>query len=514
MQLRLLYETIRYLKPRQLFFQIWDRIYKPKLKWEKAPMHQEGLKIVDTISKPECYKNGLFFFLNITDVFRGWNDTSHGMLWTYNLNYMDWLGQDSINSEEGEKWIDRFIEDLPGNRVGLEPYPTTLRINNWIKYLVRYPECVTIERLNALYSQAILLGKKLELKLMGNHLLEDAFSLYIASIYFGDDQLYKKAAKLLRGQLKEQILPDGAHFEQSPMYHCILLDRLLDCFNISLNTDDEDFRDFLKEIAIKMLGHLESIIWENGSIPLLNDSAYDIAPTAEQIFDYARRLGLKWEAIPMRECGYRKMKKGAFEVIVDVGNMTASYQPAHSHADTFNYELRVNGQPYIVDTGISTYEDNGDRRYERSTKAHNTVSVNDQDSSHVWKAFRVGKRAKVNLIKDTPDVIIAEHDGYGKNCMHQRKFYWEDNGFSIEDTISTNEETISYIHLAPEVKGSIDDNNTLFVYMNDRPVSVVGATNIEIQKQKVSTRYHQKEEIDVFAISFKGHLKYTIADLS
>lgn len=514
MQLRLLFETIRCLKPRQLFFQIWDRLYKPKLRWMKAPKHKEGLKIVDTISKPDCYKDGLFTFLNIIDVFRGWNDTKYGMLWTYNLNYMDWLGQDSINSEEGEKWIDRYIEELPGNRVGLEPYPTALRINNWIKFLVRYPECASAERLNALYSQVKLLAKKLEYKLMGNHLLEDAFSLYIASIYFNDDQLYKKAAKLLKKQLKEQILPDGAHFEQSPMYHCILLDRLLDCANFSSNTDDKDYRGFLKDIAIKMLGNLESIIWEDGSIPLLNDSAYDVAPTAEQIFDYARRLVLAWEAIPLKECGYRKMKRGDIEAIVDVGDMTASYQPAHSHADTFNYELRVDGQPYIVDSGISTYEDNGDRHYERSTKAHNTVTVNNHDSSHVWKVFRVGKRAKVMIIKDAPEEIIAEHDGYGKNSIHQRKFYWEDNGFSIEDTIPSNEETICYIHLAPGVKGSIDENNTLFVYLNDRPVLVEGATNIEIQKQEVSTRYHQKEEIDVFAISFIGHLKYTIADLS
>ncbi len=66
---------------------------------------------------------------------------------------------------------------------------------------------------------------------MGNHLLEDAYSLFIAALYFKDDKFYRKSKKMLWQELKEQILPDGAHYEQSPMYHCILLDRLLDCYN-------------------------------------------------------------------------------------------------------------------------------------------------------------------------------------------------------------------------------------------------------------------------------------------
>ena len=349
---------------------------------------------------------------------------------------------------------------------------------------------------------------------MGNHLLEDAYALYMAARYFEDDKRYKKAAGLLKQQLDEQILPDGAHYEQSPMYHCILLDRLLDCLNFSKATNDTDLTDYLSKKAQLMLGHLESIVWEDGSIPLLNDSSYDVAPTSEQIFDYAKRLGIEWKPVPMKECGYRKMKRGELEAIVDIGNIMASYQPAHSHADTFSYELRVDGKPLVVDTGISTYEDNGDRHYERSTKAHNTVSVNGKNSSHVWKALRVGDRAKVMIIMDSSEDIIAEHDGFGNHCKHLRKFYWEENGFSVEDIIPSNKETVSYIHLASGVKASIDEEDSLFVYMDERPVMVVGAINIEIQKQKVSTRYHQKEEIDVFAISFKGHLKYTIADLS
>ena len=58
--------------------------------------------------------------------------------------------------------------------------------------------------------------------------------------------MYDKASCLLYKELDEQILPDGSHYEQSPMYHCILLDRLLDCYNASINRGHEKMCELLK----------------------------------------------------------------------------------------------------------------------------------------------------------------------------------------------------------------------------------------------------------------------------
>ena len=46
---------------------------------------------------------------------------------------------------------------------------------------------------------------------------------------------YKKAVEILREELEEQILNDGGHFELSPMYHQIMLFRVLDCINLIEN---------------------------------------------------------------------------------------------------------------------------------------------------------------------------------------------------------------------------------------------------------------------------------------
>ncbi len=438
----------------------------------------------------------VFNFLNIQDTFSSWNMTEHGMLWAYNLNYMDWLGQEDITQLEGEEWIDRFIKDLPSNKIGLDPYPIALRSINWIKFFYQYPDSATKERLDSLYSQVILLEKKLEYHLLGNHLLEDVYALFIAAIFFNDEKLYIKASKLLRDQLEEQILPDGAHYEQSPMYHCIMLDRLLDCYNISnsnfiLNSQD-DITCYLKAKAELMLGHLSSIIYKDGSIPLLNDSAYGIAPTSEMLFKYGRCLGLKWNTIPMKECGYRKLKTDKIEAIVDIGNITATYQPGHTHADTFNYELRIDGKPFIVDTGISTYDKTPRRQYERSSAAHNSVIVDGKDSSHVWGGFRVGKRCKVDLIKDNTEEIIALHNGFSKDC--KRRLAIENETFVVEDYYDG--EAISMIHLT--------DNADI------NRITIEGATKVEMEEGKYSTEYNKFLDCKIMKLLFCNHMKYSI----
>ena len=102
--------------------------------------------------------------------------------------------------------------------------------------------------------------------------------------------MYDKASCLLYKELDEQILPDGSHYEQSPMYHCILLDRLLDCYNASINRGHEKMCELLKLYVVRMLGHLESIVWKDDTIPLLNDSAYGIAPTVSELRAYAKKI--------------------------------------------------------------------------------------------------------------------------------------------------------------------------------------------------------------------------------
>ena len=522
MNLGLLMRTVRHLKTTQVVYQVLNRVHKPRYRQYSAPKHEALTLFAQPIPRYKSLDGDVFTFLNLEHKFTDWNYTGHGTLWTYNLNYFDFLnqgqepraeGQETVDATVGCYWIDRFISERPSITWGMDPYPIALRGINWIKFFCRYPETATKEREDSLYSQYKLLEKKLEYHLLGNHLLEDAYSLFIGSLYFEDKALFKKASKLLKDQLEEQTLMDGAHYEQSPMYHCILLDRLLDCINFAKSKEASGFVsssliEVLLWIAKKQLGWLEAITWHDGDIPMLNDSAHGIAPLPVQVFDYAKRLGLNWSKNILRASGYRKMNNSRMEAVIDIGNITATYQPGHTHADTFNYELRIGGKPFVVDTGISTYNKNERRQYERSSAAHNCVCalLNGKmlDSSEVWGGFRVGRRANVRVSRESHESISAEHDGYEKLCT--RTFTMTESSFTIEDSFSG--EAVSLIHLAPGVV--VESLEPRVVRTNLGVITIEGADRLDIVDEKASTEYNRFEPIKVLKIYFKNYLKYTI----
>lgn len=423
------------------------------------------------------------------------------MLWAYNQNYFDFLNEEELTTEEGCRWIDRFMAELPGNRIGLDPYPTALRCINWAKFFCRHPECATKEREASLFSQYRLLRRKLEYHLLGNHLLEDYFALYILSHYFDDAREHRWVAKRLVGELREQTLPDGAHYEQSPMYHCILLDRLLDCLNFVSLPELECF-------ARRWVGWLRSICYEDRSFPLFNDSAYGIAPVPVAILDYASRLGIASEATPLRESGYRKMRNREMEVFVDVGRIAAIYQPGHTHADTFNFELRTGRRLFLVDTGISTYEKTARRQYERSTAAHNTVSIGGMDSAEVWGGFRVGRRPQVTLLTDEASVVEGQHDGFGRKHTHFRRFEMLPDRFVLTDKVSSDAPATAFFHLSPEVIITETDSCTVKTTLG--VLAFVGAERVELVEAKVATEYHKLQPTHKVRVTFRRQLRTVI----
>lgn len=514
MRVGLVINTIRHLKPQQIYFQVADRVHKPAFVYMKAPNMDGVPTITPPIVKPTCfYGEDKFCFLNIDGKFDGWENRNHGNLWAFNQNYMDWLNQDLLLDEDAEQWIDRYIAEMSNNAIGNDPYVTALRCMNWIKLFSLKPHLRSQEREDALFSQMVLMDKRLEYKLLGNHLLEEIFALFIASVYFNHQPWFDKSKTLMTEQLKEQILKDGAHYELSPMYQCILLDRLLDCYNYSINNnlfvEQDELKALMKDKAVLMLGHLESIIYQDGSFPLLNDAAWGIGPKADELFDYAKRLGLAWHAIPLTRCGYRKMKKGRMEAAVDISQIRATYQPGHTHADFFTYELRIDGVPFIVDTGTSTYDKGPRRDYERSTKAHNTVSVEEKDSCEVWSGFRVGKRPKIHIVADFEDQIEAWHKGFGKGLTHTRDFSIHKDAFCVTDKVSKSLESVSYIHFAKgvdvDVKEDLSEINTQVA-----SIKVNGANKIEAFDETYAEEYNIPKKCKVVAIYFDKRLEYKV----
>ena len=83
--------------------------------------------------------------------------------------------------------------------------------------------------LESLGAQAATLERRLEKDLLGNHLLKNIKALLFAGALLETPRSarwWAKGEALLEQQLNEQILPDGGHFERSPMYHSQILEDL------------------------------------------------------------------------------------------------------------------------------------------------------------------------------------------------------------------------------------------------------------------------------------------------
>ena len=459
--------TIKYLKFSQIFFRVYyltrskiRKLTNFKYILDSKSVECNFITLQSGVLYPERgFRLDVFNFLNIKHSFSSeieWNYEKYGKLWTYNLNYFDFLNHID-RCEDGVKIIQSYLVADNNRSIGLESYPTSLRGINWVKFLSRYG--VDNNDINKdLFRQYVILLDNLEYHLMGNHLLENGFSLLFGGYYFKEDKFYNKAVEILIRELDEQILPDGGHFELSPMYQQIILSRLLDCINLVLNNTWKDKRNLqtLIDYASSMLGWLKEISYSSLDVPMFNDSAHNIAPSTRDLFVYADRLGVHIQKVNLDESGYRKIKRKNYECILDIGNIQSGYISGHTHSDTFNFEVRISGSPFIVDSGIGTYESNSRRHIERSTQSHNTVEVMGVNSSEVWGGFRVGNRAVVSKIKESNSEISATHDGYLRrfNILHARKWSFKDDCIIITDSLSSSSKAKFYIHFHPSVNMS------------------------------------------------------------
>lgn len=439
----LLWRTVRHLTLRQVIYQILFRLRsRPKLRLTKTSPQGHFLAS-SPADKSISWQNGVFTFLNQSvrfDADVDWNYDRFGKLWTYNLTYFDFLNQPALELEVGLALIHQFIAQIESLRDGLESYPTSLRIINWIQFLSQHRvRDAVIEQ--HLVAQVHLLRRRLEYHLAGNHLLENAFALLVGAIYFRQAHWFNKADRLLRRQLKSQILADGGHDERSPMYHQLLLDKLLDCLLILQSESwqkDSGLILFLTDKATQMLGWLNSITFRNGDVPMVNDATFGIAPTTAKLRQKARAVLTQQppDSVRLQESGYRMIRQGRYELLADVGPIGPDHQPGHAHADTLSFVLYVDNYPVIVDNGVSTYQVRARRAWERSTVAHNTVTFHTANSSEMWANFRVGRRAKARVLIDNQRQLTARHDGYRQwGFIHERTCFVEPDRLRIIDRL-------------------------------------------------------------------------------
>ena len=405
----------------------------------------------------------------------GWTGDKRSKLWRYNQHYFQDLN--AISAGKRNEWHRNLLDDwlksnTPFEGEGWEPYPCSLRIVNLVKWMLSGGSLPS-EHLVNLGLQARWLKKNLETHILGNHLLANAKALIFAGCYFDDneaDDWFIEGQSILSRELDEQILEDGAHFEISPMYHRTILEDLLDILNLS-GVYPKQFSSsqvqMVKKCIPRMIRWMEIMSHPDGEVAFFNDTAMGIAPRAGELKDYAIRVGVdnyegnisKQEYL--RDSGYFRWTNDQAVLIGDVGRIGPDYIPGHGHADALSFEFSIGKQRVLVNSGTSLYEETKERLRQRGTSAHNTVEVDGENSSEVWKSFRVARRANpfgFQIKKQSEEwiQISCSHDGYrrltGRNT-HCRFWRLERGRLVVRDEIQGPfMSAVARFYLHPNIK--------------------------------------------------------------
>jgi len=407
--------------------------------------------------------------INVFDLNQPWKSPNHqDPLWLYHFHYFEYLHSDfSADQKIAKALLDSWIDQHPmGSKIAWDPYPCSLRITHWILWALKNNPLSDTQN-KSLFTQAAYLSQNLETHLLGNHYFENGIALVFAGTYFKNLKFKNLGLKILKQQIPEQILEDGGHFERSPMYHCVILFRLLHLKTLE-KIAGETYPLPLEKTILKMLRWLNIMSHPDGEISFFNDSCFNIAPNFNFLKNYAESLNIflspsALNLAPLehlKNSGFIRLTQDNLVCLIDVGNTGPRYIPGHAHAESLSFELSLWGQRVFVNSGTSTYHDLDLRAFQRSTPAHNTVQINHTNSSDIWSKFRVGKKAKIIKLNiknnqnpgDASEIkIVAAHNGYdNQNIIHERTFILTEKKLLITDQIFGNYLSAqSFLHLDP-----------------------------------------------------------------
>lgn len=415
----LYFRTIRRMRPSMVAARLRTRCRIPK-RYIKGvhPISAPRIAIPDLDLNPgylsrfdvEALLNSEFLLINERRVVNQdtWNISDASHLWNFNLHYFEWGVALASRWRETSSvcYLDCFKTRVRSWMAACtypegdawHPYTISLRLINWLVAIDLFDGKIEEDdgfysaMRESMYRQYRHLLINQETHLRANHWWENLKTLAIMSAAFGEQSVHEKVMRSLEGQLCEQILPDGVHFERSLMYHKLVLEGLLRVFVASQWLHFKLPDSFVLKVK-SMLDAMASLERGMGKTPFFNDSADGVAKECGPLTAACGCL-LGMEADDAKttfpDAGYYKLYDGDVAVMLDAGEPGPSYMLGHAHCDCLSFELSYKGKPVIVNSGTYAYQSEL-RSYFRSTAAHNTCVVDGEEQLECWGEHRVAR---------------------------------------------------------------------------------------------------------------------------
>jgi hypothetical protein len=340
------------------------------------------------------------------------------------------------------------------------------------------------------------------------HLIGEAAALFIAGLVFQDLKRpavwLRRGASLLTEAAEKQVLDDGVYGELSSCYHCYALDFYLQAIVLA----EQNGFHLAEPVPHRVRGMLQFLMHltrPDGTLPSLGDDDGGRALTLDKRDYRSFQDGLCLGAILYRR-GDFKRQAGAFcqealwmlgEDAWDTYRQLASREPsetqayypfagyfvwrscwgplashlvfdcgglgmltgAHAHADALAITLFGGGRELLLDSGTFVYNCAPEwRNYFRSTRAHNTVTVDGRDQAEQggpfhWKT-RIHTRAARDFSSSGIEYVEGEHDGYRRmpqGVIHRRRllFIPPEAWLVVDDFRGSGEHTFDFRYHFP-----------------------------------------------------------------
>lgn len=439
-----------------------------------------------------------------------WEFGDKSALWNFNLHYFEYLFPlvKAWKDTGDRRYLDKTVEIISGwirsNPTGVQPgwasYPASLRIVNWISYFgyvgEALPENFRKEFLRSLHAQFVYLSRHLEKDILGNHYFENLKSLVLAALFFNDGPVLKKALRDFKAECKEEILPDGMHFELSPMYHKIIFEGVLRVAAALRGAGKPDF-----EIESYLQPMLDAAFsFEDGleRVPLFNDGGNNVAKSLDALTAAARKhFGITPRFKGKLESAgfyiFVKMVGGhQWKLIVDAGQPGPKYIPGHTHCDAMSFELFIDGRPILVNCGTYAYQCNN-RDFFRGTAAHNTVMADGVEQSQCWGIFRLAKRSRTRVIEvDDQGICMEMIDQKGRRIIRQ---------ITVSDNVTVTDDAEgrilkSYLHFLSQ-----PDQRKETVYCEELKIQWSKGADSELLEHKYAEDFGMVEDCKVLVLT-------------
>jgi Heparinase II/III-like protein/Heparinase II/III N-terminus len=396
------------------------------------------------------------------------------------------------------------------------------------------------------------------------HLIGEAAALFIAGLVFQDHKhgaaWMEHGAALLAQEADRQIPGDGVHAELSTYYHCYTADFYLQSM-ILAEHNHFPFPAQLRKKVHALLNFVMHIAEPSGTIPLLGDDdggralalvqrnyrsfndglalgavlfdrsdfKHSVGPPCEEVFWLLGRSGMNgYSALEsvspsnvqarFEQGGYNVQRSGwepcDSQLIFDTGGL-GMLTGGHSHADALSITLSHQGRELLIDPGTSVYNSAPEwRSYFRSTRAHNTVTVDNHDQAEPGGTFR-WKTRLTTTTRDSrvpQEYLEAEHDGYASiGVTHRRRILYIPGEYWIvaDEFPGSGAHTFDFhYHFGPQLDPTLTrpDPREVIVTSTELYMAIHASQPVraELTSGWISRGYGHREPAPVLRASIRG----------